>query len=326
MSLAGSTAPPLPAREKFEHPDWTAKGERRASVPLIELETLWINTGSLCNITCRNCYIDSSPTNDRLVYLSASEVRAFLDEAQALGTCEIGFTGGEPFLNAALPDMLADALGRGFEALVLTNAMQPMQRPGIKQRLLALGAEHASRLTFRVSVDHHTEALHEVERGPGSWARTIEGVDWLAGNGFRIAIAGRSCWGESEAEARAGYGRLFAEKGWPVDASSRSELVIFPEMDGKTEVPEITTRCWGILNKQPRDVMCSTSRMVIKRKGAERPVVVPCTLLPDQPEFEMGATLADAARADGGMFDKGAVKMCHPHCAKFCMLGGGSCS
>ena len=75
MSLAGSTAPPLPAREKFEHPDWTAKGERRASVPLIELETLWINTGSLCNITCRNCYIDSSPTNDRLVYLSASEVR-----------------------------------------------------------------------------------------------------------------------------------------------------------------------------------------------------------------------------------------------------------
>lgn len=326
MSLASSAAPPVPAREKFEHPDWTAKGERRASVPLIALETLWLNTGSLCNITCRNCYIDSSPTNDRLVYLTASEVRAFLDEAQLLGTREIGFTGGEPFLNAALPDMLADALGRGFEALVLTNAMQPMQRPGIKQRLLALGAEHDAKLTFRVSVDHHTEALHEVERGPGSWAKTIEGVDWLVANGFRVAIAGRSCWGESEAEARAGYGRLFADKGWPVDAASRSELVIFPEMDGKTEVPEITTRCWGILNKTPSDVMCSTSRMVIKRKGAERPVVVPCTLLPDQPEFEMGATLADAARADGGMFDKGAVKMCHPHCAKFCMLGGGSCS
>jgi hypothetical protein len=40
----------------------------------------------------------------------------------------------------------------------------------------------------------------------------------------------------------------------------------------------------------------------------------------------MGATLAEAARADGGMFAQGAVKLCHPHCAKFCVLGGGSCS
>jgi hypothetical protein len=30
--------------------------------------------------------------------------------------------------------------------------------------------------------------------------------------------------------------------------------------------------------------------------------------------------------ADGAMFDRGAVKLCHPHCAKFCVLGGGSCS
>ena len=47
---------------------------------------------------------------------------------------------------------------------------------------------------------------------------------------------------------------------------------------------------------------------------------------PYDPAFEMGATLAEAARADGGMFAAGAVKLCHPHCAKFCVLGGGSCS
>lgn len=326
MSLNVTIIPPIEAPGKFQHPDWTAKGEKRASVPLIGLETLWFNTGSLCNITCRNCYIDSSPANDLLAYLTAAEVRAFLDEAKGIGTREIGFTGGEPFLNAALPDMLADTLARGFEALVLTNAMQPMLRPAMKKRLLALGAEKSPKLTFRISVDHHTAELHEVERGSGSWAKTIEGIDWLVASGFRVAIAGRSCWGETETQARTGYARLFAERGWSVDAASRSDLVIFPEMDGKTDVPEITTRCWGILDKQPRDVMCSTSRMVIKRKGAQRPVVVPCTLLPYQPEFEMGVTLADAACAQGGMFDDGAVKMCHPHCAKFCMLGGGSCS
>ena len=66
--------------------------------------------------------------------------------------------------------------------------------------------------------------------------------------------------------------------------------------------------------------------MVVKRKGAARPVVLPCTLLPYDQAFEMGATLGEAARANSGMFDHGAVKLCHPHCAKFCVLGGGSCS
>lgn len=50
--------------KKFDDPDMTAKGERRARVALHALRTLWINTGSLCNIECRNCYIESSPEND----------------------------------------------------------------------------------------------------------------------------------------------------------------------------------------------------------------------------------------------------------------------
>jgi hypothetical protein len=54
--------------------------------------------------------------------------------------------------------------------------------------------------------------------------------------------------------------------------------------------------------------------------------VVPCTLIPYDEAFEMGPTLAQAARAHGGMFAAGAVKLCHPHCSKFCVLGGGSCS
>jgi hypothetical protein len=73
-------------------------------------------------------------------------------------------------------------------------------------------------------------------------------------------------------------------------------------------------------------VMCSTSRMVVKRAGAARPVVVPCTLIPYMEAFDMGATLAEAAEADSGMFDRGAVKLCHPNCARFCVLGGGKCS
>ncbi|HEV3242246.1 MAG TPA: radical SAM protein [Methyloceanibacter sp.] len=313
---------------KFRDPDWTASGERRARVPLDALRTLWINTGSLCNIECRNCYIESSPENDRLAYITRAEVAAFLEEIEreALPTREIGFTGGEPFMNPDIIAMLGDPLARGHSVLVLTNAMQPMRRPRIQSGLLALREAHGARLVIRVSLDHYGKALHEEERGPDTYDKTVEGIDWLARHGFALALAGRTYSGESEGSLRAGYGRLARERGWPIDANNPVSLVLFPEMDVRVDVPEITTSCWGILHKSPSDVMCASSRMVVKRKGALDPVVLPCTLLPYDPVFEMGTTLAEGARADGGMFDHGAVKLCHPHCAKFCVLGGGSCS
>jgi len=325
LSLA-TKSPAAAPRAKFIDPDWTTKGEARAVVALDRLATLWINTGTLCNITCRNCYIESSPSNDRLAYLSAAEAAPFLDEGRRLGTREVGFTGGEPFMNPDILEMLVDALARGFDVLVLTNAMQPMRRPAIESGLVALNRDYGAKLVVRVSLDHYTADLHEVERGVGTWEKTIAGLDWLAANGLRIALAGRTCWGETETAARAGYAALIAGRGWKVDAYDPAQLTLFPEMDAADDVPEITTTCWSILHKSPSDVMCASSRMVVKRRGAARPVVLPCTLLPYDRAFEMGHSLADAASVDGGMFADGAVKLCHANCAKFCVLGGGSCS
>src|SRR5680860_1607107 len=97
---------------KFSDPEITAKGEKRARVALAALHTLWINTGSLCNITCRNCYIESSPENDRLAYIAQAEAATFLDEIarDGLPVTEIGFTGGEPFMNPDILGMLEDVL------------------------------------------------------------------------------------------------------------------------------------------------------------------------------------------------------------------------
>jgi len=314
--------------EKFSDPDRTVDGAVRARVGLRALETLWFNTGSLCNIECRNCYIESSPRNDRLVHISAAEVRTVLDEIEQLGlkTREIGFTGGEPFINPEILVMLEDALARGFSVLVITNAMQPMMRQTMRDGLLRLRDRHPGEFTLRVSLDHFTAALHDLERGPGSFERALAGMDWLAENGFRLAIAARSCWEQTEAETRAGFTELIASRGWPVDSQNPEQLTIFPEMDESLPVPEITTECWSILGKSPDDVMCASSRMVVKRKGAARLSILPCTLLPYDEAFEMGATLAESTVADGGMFEAGAVKLCHPHCAKFCVLGGASCS
>ncbi|MEC8793254.1 MAG: radical SAM protein, partial [Pseudomonadota bacterium] len=116
------------AGAKFSDPTRTATGEARAQVRLERLSTLWFNTGTLCNIACVNCYIESSPRNDRLAYLSLPDVTGFLDEIadQDLGTETIGLTGGEPFMNPEIMAILELCLARGFKVLVLTNAMKPM--------------------------------------------------------------------------------------------------------------------------------------------------------------------------------------------------------
>lgn len=300
---------------KFRDPLVTARGEQRAEVAMTGLATLWINTGTLCNLACRTCYIESSPRNDALVYIGLAEVDAYLEEASTLGTREIGFTGGEPFMNPDMIGMLESSLRRGFEVLVLTNAMRPMRR--FEHQLLALQAAHGERLTMRVSLDHHTRAVHEAERGAGTWDKAIAGCRWLSDHGFRLAIAGRLLPGEPEAEARAGYAALFAAEGLKVDAANPAALVLFPEMDATADVPEITDACWAILGKSPSSIMCASSRMVVKRKGEPRPVVAACTLIPYDPGFTMGDTLVDAGRP---------VRLNHPHCARFCVLGGASCS
>lgn len=308
MSPFGIAAPRIDAA-KFRDPLRTASGEPRATVALDRLETLWFNTGTLCNLACASCYIESSPTNDALAYLTLADVAGFLDEIEreALPVREIGFTGGEPFMNRDALAMFAMCLDRGFDVLVLTNAMRPMRR--FEQALLQLPRE---RLTMRVSLDHYTAAVHEAERGAGSWASALDGITWLAANGFAIAIAGRHLAGESDAAAQAGYAALFATLGLPMPP-----LALFPEMDSDADVPEITTACWGILGVAPRSMMCGTQRMVARRRGAVGPVVLACTLLAYDPQFELGSTLRAAS---------GPVALNHPHCARFCVLGGASCT
>jgi uncharacterized radical SAM superfamily Fe-S cluster-containing enzyme len=308
---------PRLSEEKFKNPIITAAGEPRAIVALSRLSTLWINTGTLCNITCRNCYIESSPKNDRLVYIDKAEVQTYLDEISQCGlaTEEIGFTGGEPFMNPGIIAILDACLDRGFRVLVLTNGMRPMQRH--KAALLDLNRRYGSLLTLRVSLDHYTAERHEEERGPDTFVHALSGLKWLSKHGFRTSIAGRTMWGEDPVSERDGYVRLLTEHEIALSPEEPGAFVLFPEMEATRDVPEITTACWGILHKSPGDVMCSSSRMVVKRKGAIKPVVVACTLLPYDEEFELGHTLKEASRS---------VPLNHPFCSQFCVLGGSSCT
>ena len=302
------------ADNRFKDPIKTADGSERAFIEAKKIKTLWFNTGTLCNIECKNCYIQSSPKNDRLVYLTFNEVKSFIDEAidKDLETKEIGFTGGEPFMNKDILKMIEYSLSKNFKVLVLSNAMRPMLNK--KEDLLKLNHKN---LTIRVSIDHYQKEKHEEIRGKNTFDVMMEGLQWLNSNNFNYTLATRLLWGEQEDLLRDNFNQFISNYNLKLNAKSEHQLVTFAEMDEKADTPEITTACWNILGKNPDNIMCSWSRMVVKKKGVQKPSVIACTLLPYEDEFDLGHTLTNSLQK---------IYLNHKHCSKFCVLGGSSCS
>ena len=302
------------SENKFKNPITTADGSTRAFIEAKKIKTLWFNTGTLCNIECKNCYIESSPKNDRLVYITFEEVKLFIDEAidKNLGTKEIGFTGGEPFMNKDVLKMIEYSLSKNFKVLVLSNAMKPMLNR--KEDLLKINHQD---LTIRVSIDHYQKEKHEEIRGKNTFNVMMEGLKWLNQNNFNYALATRLLWGEQEDQLRDNFNLFIDKYNLKLDAKSKEQLVTFAEMDEKVDTPEITTACWNLLGKNPDDIMCSSSRMVVKKKTSPKPSVIACTLLPYEDEFDLGQNLTDSLKK---------IYLNHKHCSKFCVLGGSSCS
>ena len=104
--------------------------------------------------------------------------------------------------------------------------------------LLELQAEYPNKLTLRISVDHYSAELHDKERGRGSFDKTLIGMNWLRDNGFKMAVAGRTVWGESDADSRAGYAAFYKHHGYDIDAHNPGETVLFPEMDEMVKSPK----------------------------------------------------------------------------------------
>jgi MoaA/NifB/PqqE/SkfB family radical SAM enzyme len=299
---------------KFKNQKVTEDGSNRAFIEARNIKTLWFNTGTLCNIECKNCYIESSPKNDSLAYLTFEEVKLFIDEAidKNLGTNEIGFTGGEPFMNKDIMKMIDYSLRKRLKVLVLSNAMKPMLN-----RTKELIKLNHSNLTIRVSIDHYEKEKHEEIRGKNTYDVMMQGLKWLNKNNFNYTLATRLMWNEKEEDLRKNFRTFIKNNNLKLDTFSPKELVTFEEMDEKIDTPEITTSCWDILNKDPNDIMCSWSRMVVRKKNSKNPSVIACTLLPYADEFDLGETLTNSLQK---------IYLNHKHCSKFCVLGGSSCS
>lgn len=143
---------------------------------------LWLYTNFDCNLHCDYCCVRSSPAAPRRA-LGLERVQRITREAAALGVKEIFVTGGEPFLLDDIGEILI-ACAATAPTTVLTNGMLFTGRRAEILRKLP-----RDRITLQISLDSATPDLHDLHRGPGTWARTREGIQRARAMGFRVRLA-----------------------------------------------------------------------------------------------------------------------------------------
>jgi len=290
----------------------TPEGEPRGYIETTALRELWFHTGTACNLSCPFCFEGSKPGDDRLGLMLLDDVIPLIDEACELGVEQFSFTGGEPFVAKQFPRILAYASARK-PCLILTNGTRPLLQRMDEVRPLV---DAAHPLSFRISIDYADVAQHEAGRGQGTFAESMQALRLLQEAGFHVSVARQ--WSpeeDSEAVTKA-YQALFVENGITAD----TRLVSFPDFDlpgVERATPQITEDCMTRYHDAPSRAafMCAFSRMVVKDKGRMR--VYACTLVDDDPSYDLGATLRDS------LSEK--IRLKHHRCFT-CFKHGSSCS
>src|SRR6266700_2340450 len=154
---------------------------------------LWLYTNFDCNLRCDYCCVRSSPTAPRRE-LGLARVQRIAREAAELGVKEIFVTGGEPFLLEDIGQILVSCAAAA-PTTVLTNGMLFTGR-----RAESLRALPRDRIVLQISLDSATPRLHDLHRGPGTCARTREGIQRARAHGFRVRLAATVST-DAEAEA-----------------------------------------------------------------------------------------------------------------------------
>lgn len=276
------------------------------------LEELWFHTGTACNLACPFCLEGSRPGDRRLARITFADAAPFIDEAMGLGVRQFSFTGGEPFIVRDFVRILSYAAERR-PCLVLTNGTDALLK-----RLRQLGpvALAANPVSFRVSIDYPDSTRHDAGRGAGSFRKAFESLQHLRRQGFGISIARQMQPGEGSEEVEGCYRELLREFALPESI----RIVAFPDFGlpgERREVPRITDDCMTRYHTEDsrRKFMCAFSKMVVKRAGRMR--VYACTLVDDDPSYDLGGTLAETVGAR--------ITLQHHRCYA-CFRYGSSCS
>lgn len=282
-------------------------GDSTPTIACSHLDELWFQiAGTRCNLTCHHCFISCSPKNDTFGFLDLTAIRQRLREAERLGVKEFYFTGGEPFLNPQLTEILCETLRIG-PATVLTNGT--VLKDEWLSRLRA--AEQASRysLEFRVSLDGFDAQTNDPIRGDGVFDRTIRGVIKLVEFGFLPIITAARTWPlEDELHVVGRFVEMLREQG-----CDRPRLKILPTLQlgaeeertcGYRESERVSQTMMEDFDET--QLVCEHSRVVTDRG------VHVCPILIEAPDSLLGESLEAAVKQPFAM-SHGACFTCYQY-------------
>jgi radical SAM/Cys-rich protein len=109
--------------------DWTVnhriafdKAVAKAGLPLLRglsIETVQVNIGLKCNLACRHCHVESSPTRKEEMDWSTMEI--VLQAARLAGAKTFDITGGAPEIHPHFRAFVQAGLDHGLHMMVRTN-------------------------------------------------------------------------------------------------------------------------------------------------------------------------------------------------------------
>jgi molybdenum cofactor biosynthesis enzyme MoaA len=294
--------------------DWetTLAGEPRGFIQPHALDEIWFHTGTACNLSCPFCLEGSVPGDTRLDRILLADAQPFIDEALKLGVKQISFTGGEPFIVKDFVNILSYAAARR-PCLVLTNGTDPVLKR-LEQIERLVGSAHP--ISFRISIDYPDRARHDAGRGPGNFAKALEGMRCLHDLGFQVSLARQAHADENGESVDQKFRDLLTAHGIP----DTTRIVSFPDFGVPGEhpaVPDVTEDCMTRYHTEDsrKNFMCAFSKMIIKKNGRMR--VYACTLVDDDEDYDLGGSLARAQEKR--------IRLGHHRCYT-CFAFGSSCS
>ena len=276
------------------------------TAPLYYLETLWFQVaGTLCNLRCGHCLVSANPTNKTHLMMTLEEVKRHLKAADDLGVREYYFTGGEPFLNRDMFEILDETLNLG-PANVLTNGTFIDEI--CAQRLRVLYDASPYSLELRISLDGTNEETNDPIRGKGTFKRILRGIENLAAVEMNPVVTITEAAPELENGSKKGREKFFEllqSLGLKQPRMKILSLFHIGEEESRSCGYKTNETLRG-MHLTPDDLLklqCTTSR-IVTHEG-----VWVCPILVNDQGGRMGDTIKESLKPSA--LDRGACYTCH---------------
>ncbi len=148
------------------------------SISRKQIDTLQLNLGYLCNMTCSHCHVNAGPTRTEM--MDDSLIDQIIEFMQSQPIQILDLTGGAPELHWRFRDLVKAARAADIEVIDrcnLTVALEPGQE-GLLEFLAAQG------VTVVASLPCYSEANVNEQRGKGVFEKSVDVLQALNKLGY----------------------------------------------------------------------------------------------------------------------------------------------